>query len=168
MAFLAREYKVLSVFVLAVALLLVVGYKFQVQSLVALSFIIGALCSGLAGFFGMRVATNANVRTANAARQSLTGALAVAFNGGSVMGMSVVGLGVLGLSVLFIIYMSALPGEGLSLQERLSAGSVWELPPSRFSPAWAAESTPRPLMWEPTWWVRWKRVSPRMTPATPR
>ena len=69
MAFLAREYKVLAVFVFVVAVLLVIGYKFQVQSLVAVSFIIGALCSGLAGLFGMRVATSANVRTANAARE---------------------------------------------------------------------------------------------------
>src|SRR5690606_9694770 len=72
--------------------------------LVAVSFITGALCSGLAGFIGMKVATKANVRTTNAARTGLGPALAVAFSGGLVMGLSVVGLGVLGLSVLFIIY----------------------------------------------------------------
>ena len=111
MAFLAREYKVLSVFVLAVAVLLVLGYGMTeqpVQALVAVSFVVGALCSGLAGFFGMRVATAANMRTANAAREGLSGALNAAFGGGSVMGMSVVGLGVLGLSVLFIIYKNTL------------------------------------------------------------
>ena len=120
MAFLAREYKVLGIFVVIVAALLVVGYKIQVQALVAVSFIIGACCSGLAGFFGMRVATSANVRTANAARQGLPGALKVAFEGGSVMGMCVVGLGTLGLSVLFIIYKAYLPSEGMTLQNQLS------------------------------------------------
>ncbi len=104
MAFLAREYKVLSVFVLAVAILLYIGNISSGTGLVAVSFIVGALCSGLAGFFGMRVATLANHRTTQAARTSLNAALAVAFNGGSVMGMSVVGLGVLGISVLFFLY----------------------------------------------------------------
>jgi K(+)-stimulated pyrophosphate-energized sodium pump len=120
MAFLAREYKVLAIFVFIVAVLLVIGYKIQVQSLVAVSFIIGACCSGLAGFFGMRVATSANVRTANAAREGLSGALKVAFGGGSVMGMCVVGLGTLGLSTLFIIYKAYLPAEGMTLQSQLS------------------------------------------------
>lgn len=118
MAFLSREYKVLSLFVLAVAVLLVIGYKAEVQALVALSFIIGALCSGLAGFFGMRVATAANVRTANKAREGLSGALGVAFSGGAVMGMSVVGLAVLGLSILFIIYRNVL-GVGMEVQSQL-------------------------------------------------
>ncbi len=118
MAFLSREYKVLSIFVLAVAVLLVVGYKAEVYALVAVSFIVGALCSGLAGFFGMRVATSANVRTANKARDGLAGALEVAFSGGAVMGMCVVGLAVLGLSVLFIIYTKVL-GVGMEVQSQL-------------------------------------------------
>ncbi len=104
MAFLSREYKVLSVFVVAVALLLFFANQSQGTGLVALSFVVGALCSGLAGFFGMRVATLANTRTTQAARTSLNKALNVAFNGGSVMGMSVVGLGVIGISVLFYAY----------------------------------------------------------------
>jgi K(+)-stimulated pyrophosphate-energized sodium pump len=104
MAFLAREYKVLFVFVLAVAALLLWGNYRQGTSLVAVSFVVGALCSGLAGFFGMHVATLANNRTTQAARTSLNDALLVAFNGGSVMGMSVVGLGVLGISILFWAY----------------------------------------------------------------
>lgn len=91
MAFLAREYKVLTVFVIAVAILLFIGNYSQGTGLVAASFIVGALCSGLAGFFGMRVATSANNRTTQAARTSLNSALTVAFNGGSVMGLSVVG-----------------------------------------------------------------------------
>lgn len=104
MAFLAREYKVLSIFVIAVAVLLAWGNASQGTSLVAVSFVVGALCSGLAGFFGMRVATAANNRTAQAARKSLNAALNVAFNGGSVMGMSVVGLGIIGITVLFFLY----------------------------------------------------------------
>ena len=72
--------------------------------LIAVSFILGAVCSALAGYIGMKVATKANVRTTNAARTSLGAALNVAFSGGSVMGMGVVGLGVLGLGTLFIVY----------------------------------------------------------------
>lgn len=104
MAFLTREYKILAIFVLAVVALLAWGNISQGTSLVGLSFFVGALCSGLAGFFGMRVATAANTRTTQAARTSLNDALIVAFNGGSVMGMSVVGLGILGITLLFIFY----------------------------------------------------------------
>lgn len=107
MAFLKAEYKVLSIFVLSVAILLGVSADPNVSSpFVAFSFIMGALMSALAGFIGMRVATKANVRTTNAARTGLDKALEIAFAGGSVMGMGVVGLGVLGLSVLFIVYGS--------------------------------------------------------------
>jgi len=106
MAFLAREYKVIAIFVVAAAILLAAAYWGNTQSsaVIALSFVGGALCSALAGFFGMKIATKANVRTANAARKGLTGALAIAFSGGTVMGMSVVGLAVIGLSILFILY----------------------------------------------------------------
>ena len=103
MAFLSREYKVLAVVVIAFAGLLAWGNKGAVR-LVAVSFVVGAFCSALSGFFGMRVATAANMRTTNAARKSLAAALQVAFSGGSVMGMSVVGLGLFGLSALTLIY----------------------------------------------------------------
>jgi len=105
MAFLKAEYKVLAVFVACVAILL--GFSANPESshwLVAVSFIIGAFCSGLAGFIGMKVATKANVRTTNAARTGLGPGLNIAFAGGSVMGLGVVGLGVLGLGVLFLVY----------------------------------------------------------------
>jgi K(+)-stimulated pyrophosphate-energized sodium pump len=106
MAFLKAEYRVLSIFVIAVALLL--GWTGSQgensSSMVALSFVVGALCSGCAGFIGMKVATKANVRTTNAARKGLAEALQIAFAGGSVMGLGVVGLGVLGLSALFLFY----------------------------------------------------------------
>ncbi|MBU2502708.1 sodium-translocating pyrophosphatase [bacterium] len=106
MAFLNREYRVLAVFVIIVAVLLAVGNAKLSNShaLIGLSFVLGAVASGAAGFFGMKIATLANVRTTNAARDGLTKALAVAFSGGTVMGMVVVGLGVLGLSILYIIY----------------------------------------------------------------
>ncbi len=105
MAFLKAEYKILAVFVVCVAVLLAVTADSETSSpMVGFSFVMGAFCSALAGFIGMRVATKANVRTTNAARTSLGRALEVAFAGGTVMGMGVVGLGVLGLSVLFIIF----------------------------------------------------------------
>lgn len=112
MAFLSREYRVLAIFVLVVAVLLAFGNRnvASSHSLIGLSFAIGAICSGLAGFFGMIIATKANVRTTNAARTSLNKALNVAFSGGTVMGMSVVGLGVVGLSSLFIVYFKIFGG----------------------------------------------------------
>ncbi|MEE2935231.1 MAG: sodium-translocating pyrophosphatase [Planctomycetota bacterium] len=109
MSFLKAEYSILAIFVVLVAILL--GYGGSTQGdksspLIALSFGFGAVCSGLAGFIGMKVATKANVRTTNAAQTGLGQALEVAFAGGSVMGMGVVGLGVLGLSALFVVYAS--------------------------------------------------------------
>jgi len=106
MAFLRAEYRVLSVFVIAVAIILGVANKNNPESsvFIAFSFLIGAVASGLAGFLGMRVATKSNNRTTNAARDNLERALNVAFSGGSVMGLSVVGLGVLGLGGLFLLY----------------------------------------------------------------
>ena len=112
MSFLKAEYKILSVFVIAVAVLLYFKGSNENGShgMVALSFIVGAICSALAGFIGMRVATKANVRTTQAAKTSLGKALEVAFAGGAVMGLGVVGLGVLGLSGLFMIYQNIWPG----------------------------------------------------------
>lgn len=106
MAFLAREYKVLAIFVVAVAVALYFANRGQAEShgVMALSFIVGAICSALAGFIGMRVATAANVRTTNAARTGLNKALGIAFSGGAVMGMSVVGLALVGLGLLYIVY----------------------------------------------------------------
>ncbi len=105
MAFLAREYKILAIFVVAVAILLGVANAREGSSpVVAGSFVLGAVCSALAGFFGMRIATAANIRTTAAARQGLVGALAIAFRGGAVMGMSVVGLALVGLGGLFVVF----------------------------------------------------------------
>ncbi len=118
MSFLKSEYKILSIFVISVAVLLYFKGNNEVGSngMVAFSFVVGAICSALAGFIGMKVATKANVRTTQAARKSLGKALEVAFAGGSVMGLGVVGLGVLGLSSLFLLYKEIWPGaENLEL-----------------------------------------------------
>ncbi len=107
MAFLRREYTVLAGFVGVIAVLLVMANLVNGtpgQALVALSFVVGATCSALAGFFGMKVATAANFRTTSAARVGLADALKVAFSGGTVMGMSVVGLAMIGLGTLFLGY----------------------------------------------------------------
>ena len=119
MAFLKAEYRVLAIFVVVVAVLLgIQGARAENSSpLIALSFVVGALCSALAGFIGMKVATKANVRTANAARVSLGRALEVAFAGGSVMGMGVVGLGVIGLGGLFLLYSNM---QGMNMDRVLT------------------------------------------------
>ncbi len=99
-AFLKSEYKILAVFILVLFVLIAVFINLAT----ALCFVAGAGCSILAGFFGMRVATKANVRTANAALEyGMNRALSVAFSGGSVMGMCVVGLGLLGCSLIYIL-----------------------------------------------------------------
>ena len=125
MSFLKAEYKILSVFVAAVAVLLFFKGSNEPGSngMVAISFIVGAICSALAGFIGMKVATKANVRTTQAARTSLGKALEVAFAGGAVMGLGVVGLGVLGLSGLFMIYS----GQGWEIGEVLNVLSGFSL-----------------------------------------
>ena len=99
-AFLRSEYKILAVFILVLFALIAVFIDIGT----AVCFVLGALCSILAGFFGMKVATRANVRTANAAMESgMNKALSIAFSGGSVMGMCVVGLGLLGCSLIYIV-----------------------------------------------------------------
>ncbi|MCP4203063.1 MAG: sodium-translocating pyrophosphatase [bacterium] len=107
MAFLRREYRVLAIFVVAAAVLLSWANSGNAESskLIGVSLIAGAFCSALAGYFGMKIATKANVRTAAAARSGLNPALKIAFSGGSVMGFCVVGLGILGLSGLYLVYM---------------------------------------------------------------
>ncbi|HEY9177005.1 MAG TPA: sodium/proton-translocating pyrophosphatase, partial [Flavipsychrobacter sp.] len=106
MAFLKAEYKIMSYFVVIAAILLAIMGNQNANSswIIAVAFIIGACFSAIAGFIGMRIATKANVRTAHAARSSLSKALNVSFTGGAVMGMGVAGLAVLGLGSLFIIF----------------------------------------------------------------
>jgi K(+)-stimulated pyrophosphate-energized sodium pump len=105
MAFLKAEWKILGYFVVIVGILLAIMATTNPHShwLIAGAFIVGAVLSATAGYIGMKVATKANVRTAQAARTSLKKALSVSFTGGSVMGLGVAGLAVLGLSGLFIV-----------------------------------------------------------------
>ncbi len=100
MAFLTREYKILVIFVIVMFIL--IGLLINWPT--AISYITGSVASVLAGYIGMNVATKANVRTANAAKESQNKALSIAFSGGAVMGMSVVGLGLLGLGVLYFAF----------------------------------------------------------------
>lgn len=134
MAFLFREYRTLSVFVIAVAaLIFAAGIMTEgaesLQPQTAIAFIIGALCSVAAGYIGMNVATKANVRTANAAQESANKALGVAFSGGAVMGMSVVGLGLLGLGLVTFLFDNpntingfALGASSIALFARVGGG----------------------------------------------
>lgn len=112
-AFLTAEYKILIVFVMVLFLLIGFGIGNWVT---AICFVVGALFSTLAGYFGMNVATKVNVRTANAARESgMNKALSIAFSGGAVMGMCVAGLGALGVSVVYILTKDVDVLSGFSL-----------------------------------------------------
>ena len=126
MSFLKAEYRVLAIFVFIVSILLGFANSGRSDSsvLISLSFVVGAVASGFAGYLGMRVATKANNRTTNAARDSLSKALNVAFSGGSVMGLCVVGLGVLGLTSLFLLYTNAYgqDAEGMKIVLNVISG----------------------------------------------
>lgn len=117
MAFLKAEWKILGYFVVIVGILLAVMATSNPHShwLIAAAFVVGAVFSATAGYIGMRVATKANVRTAQAARTSLSKALNVSFTGGAVMGLGVAGLAVLGLGSLFIIFKMIFVPAGASV-----------------------------------------------------
>ena len=114
MAFLKAEWKVLSYFAVITALILAwSGSMLETSSpVIAISFLIGAVLSALAGYIGMNIATKANVRTTQAARTSLSKALSVSFTGGTVMGLGVAGLAVMGLGSLFIVFYHMYATEG--------------------------------------------------------
>jgi len=123
MAFLRREYKTLVIFAAVLFVIISVGINWQT----GVSFLVGAFFSALAGFIGMQVATKANVRTANAAKESgMNRALSVAFSGGAVMGMSVVGLGIIGVTVLYLIFRDGtiITGFGLGASSIALFGRV--------------------------------------------
>lgn len=128
-AFLKREYRVIAIFVVSVAAILAfTGFMSDAETgqspMIAVSFIVGAFCSGAAGFIGMRVATKANVRTTNAAREGLAPALNIAFSGGLVMGLCVVGLGILGLGTLFLVYSGLTDWSTIRVIEVISGFSL--------------------------------------------
>lgn len=101
MAFLTREYRTAALILIAVAVLITVWLR---QPLTSISYIVGAIFSGTAGFIGLSISTRANARTTNAAKKGLSEALLVAFRGGGVTGLTVAGLGLLGLSICFIVF----------------------------------------------------------------
>ncbi len=116
MAFIRREYKVITIFAVVVAVIFAVINTGALR-LTAIAYIVGAFCSALSGYLGMNVATKANVRTASSARGSLNGALDVAFKGGAVMGLCVVGLGILGLSILFLVLTQFIGIDDISVKD---------------------------------------------------
>ncbi len=162
MAFLKAEYKVLTYFaIIASIFLFYLGYVGEKSSpIIVGAFLIGCIFSALAGFIGMRIATKANVRTAQAAKTSLSRALNVSFTGGAVMGMGVAGLAVLGLGSLFIAFYywfvqrsGAAPAvRRWRLRWKCSPVSRWVRKALPSSPGWAAGSTPKPPTWALTWW----------------
>ncbi len=116
LAFLGREYRILAIFVVVVGIIL--GIIPMLGWLVTVSFVFGAVCSGLAGFIGMNMAIRTNSRTAASAQKSLNDGLRVSFRGGTVMGMCVVGIGILGLSIMYFAFhtspdfLKIIPGFG--------------------------------------------------------
>ncbi len=116
LAFLGREYRILAIFVVVVAIIL--GAIPMLGWWVTLAFVFGAVCSGLAGFIGMNMAIRSNSRTAASAQKSLNDGLKVSFRGGTVMGMCVVGIGILGLSIMYFAFhtnpdfLKIIPGFG--------------------------------------------------------
>ena len=125
-AFLKREYAVLAIFVVGMFVVLLVFIDLDVLDknplrsfdndapAMAISYLVGAILSASAGYLGMMIAVRANVRTAAKAQEGLNGALRVAFNSGTVMGMTVVGLGILGLAILYLIWESPVPLAGFA------------------------------------------------------
>ena len=160
MAYLKQQYKVVTiVFIILAIFFAVLAYGFDVQNhWVPFAFLTGGFFSGLAGFIGMKTATYASGRTANAARRSLNSGLKLAFRSGAVMGLTVVGLGLLDISLWYIILDTFVNADG---PQKLVVITTTMLT------FWAAVSIPRQLTWALTWWVRLRPVSPRTTPAIP-
>jgi K(+)-stimulated pyrophosphate-energized sodium pump len=115
MAFLKAEWKIMGYFVVIAGILLAYSGTLVEEShpIIAIAFVIGAVFSAMAGYFGMNIATKANVRTTQAARTSLKKALNVSFNGGAVMGLGVAGLAVLGMGSIFIFLVHFFQAQGV-------------------------------------------------------
>ncbi|MEK9958324.1 MAG: sodium/proton-translocating pyrophosphatase, partial [Flavobacteriaceae bacterium] len=122
LAFLNAEYRLLVVFVVlaSVALFLIANAVETTSIMIIPAFIVGAIFSALAGNIGMRIATESNARTTQAARESLPKALQVSFGGGTVMGLGVAGLAVLGLSLFFLLFINMFMGENGSFYTNMT------------------------------------------------
>ena len=156
MAYLKQQYKVVAiVFVILALFFAVLAYGFHVQNpWVPFAFLTGGFFSGLAGFIGMKTATAASARTANAARNSLNSGLKIAFRSGAVMGLTVVGLGLLDISVWYLILNAFVDATG---PQKLVVITTTML---TFGMGASTLQT-----WAPTWWGRSKPGSRRTTPA---
>src|SRR5690606_19861317 len=122
LAFLRAEYRILLIFVIiaSIALFAVSTVVETTHWIIVVAFVFGAFFSALAGNIGMRIATQSNVRTTQAARTSLPNALKVSFSGGTVMGLGVAGLAVLGLSIFFLIFLNMFITEGGNLYREMT------------------------------------------------
>ena len=169
MAFLKREYKIIILFIAAVAVILCsLGMIPSLQGIDgvglngAICFVVGTLCSGIAGFIGMKAATAANARVAEGARAKGMGkALHIAFNGGSVLGLCVVGFGLLGLAAMFLLFIVVLKDvrAAIPVVAGYSLGCYLLL----CLPVSAEVFIRRLPMSVPIWLVKWKREFRKMT-----
>ncbi len=176
-AFLSRQYRTIAL-LSVVAAAAIFGFYYvnrEVKNIaemgegtfwkVTISFLIGALCSAIAGYIGMFVSIRANIRTAAAAMTSLNKALQIALRGGAVSGLSVVSMSLLGRGRALLVLRRAARTTGTCPCRSSASASGPASWPS--SPSSAAASTRRRPTWAPTSWARWRRASPRTTRATP-
>ena len=170
MAYLKQQYKVVNLVFIALAVLFAVMACFGLQNpWVPFAFLTGGFFSGLAGFFGMKTATYASARTANAARQSLNGGLKIAFRSGAVMGLTVVGLALLDIAIWYLILTQFVEGEGgqklvVITTTMLTFGMGAST--QAFLPVSAVESTPKLQMSVQTLSAKLRLEYPKMTLAT--
>ena len=144
MSYLKQQYKVVGiVFLVLAAIFAVMAYGFSLQNAwVPVAFLTGGFFSGLSGYLGMKTATYASARTANAARESLNGGLRIAFRSGAVMGLVVVGLGLLDISFWYLLLEYCIPDDALNPGQKLCVITttmltfVWEHPHKRCLPVW--------------------------------
>ena len=168
-AFLSREYRLLAGFVVVMFIILAVFIDFDVLDKVpgdresipktAISYIVGAIGSALAGFIGMSIAVRANTRTTVQAQHGLNPALRIAFNSGAVMGVTVVGIGLIGITVIYWIFQDPIIIAGFGF----GASSHSSLRQGR-----RRHYTPRQPTWGQTWLERSSRASQKTIRETPR
>ena len=173
MSYLKQQYKVVaSVFLALVVLFSIMAYGFGVQNeWVPIAFLTGGFFSGLAGFLGMKTATYASARTANAARSSLNSGLQVAFRSGAVMGLVVVGLGLLDISFWYILLNICIPAETMDATHKLTIITTTMLTFGMGASTQALFARVgggiyKQPMSEPTWSAKSKPASPKTTRAT--
>jgi len=162
LAFLNAEYRILALFVLlaSVALFFISQAVETTSVLIIPAFVTGAIFSGLAGNIGMRIATESNARTTQAARESLPKALQISFGGGTVMGLGVAGLAVLGLSLFFIYFINHFMQGNASFYEEMTivlealAGFSLGAESIALLPVWEEVFIPKQQTLEPILWAR--------------